>query len=177
MTIECERSVELLTQSADSENAAERRIAADHAATCSSCRSAVEAVQYLRAEGLSPVPRLRAEAFAQAVDREDRRAGVGDLFDDDERIFGRAFAGDLEQAEAAALVGKGQPLDGDGAGVRRRGGQKEQRDAEPAPAAHALTIRERSRPVKRRRRGRFGLTGLVGGPYCRRPLSVLEGDA
>ena len=67
MTIECERAVELLTQSADSENAAERRIAADHAATCSSCRSAVEAVQYLRAEGLSPVPRLRAEAFAQAM--------------------------------------------------------------------------------------------------------------
>ena len=67
MTIKCERAVELLTQSADSENAVERRIAAEHAATCSACRSAVEAVQHLRAEGLSPVPRLRAEAFAQAM--------------------------------------------------------------------------------------------------------------
>jgi hypothetical protein len=67
MNIKCERAVELLTQSADNENAAERRIAAEHAATCSACRSAVEAVQYLRAEGLSPVPRLRTEAFAQAM--------------------------------------------------------------------------------------------------------------
>jgi anti-sigma factor RsiW len=67
MTIKCERAVDLLTQSADSENAVERRVAAEHAALCSACRSAVEAVQYLRAEGLSPVPRLRAEAFAQAM--------------------------------------------------------------------------------------------------------------
>jgi anti-sigma factor RsiW len=67
MKIECERAVELLTQSADSENAAERRVAAEHAAACDACRYAVEAVQYLRAEGLSAVPRMRGEAFAHAM--------------------------------------------------------------------------------------------------------------
>lgn len=67
MRIKCERAVELLTQSADSENAAERRVAAEHAATCDSCRCAVEAVQYLRAEGLSAVPHLRGEAFTLAM--------------------------------------------------------------------------------------------------------------
>jgi anti-sigma factor RsiW len=67
MKIKCERAVELLTQSADSENAAERRVAAEHAAACDACRYAVEAVQYLRAEGLSAVPRMRGEAFAHAM--------------------------------------------------------------------------------------------------------------
>ena len=85
MTIKCERAVELLTQSADSENAVERRIAAEHAAACSACRSAVEAVQCLRAEGLSPVPRLRAEAFTHAMavatkDRTPRVARVATFF-------------------------------------------------------------------------------------------------
>ena len=67
MKIKCERAVELLTQSADSENAEERRVAAEHAATCEACRCAVEAVQYLRAESLSAVPRLRGEVFAHAM--------------------------------------------------------------------------------------------------------------
>jgi len=77
MSIECGRAVELLTQSADSGNAAERRVAAEHAATCTACRGAVEAVQYLREEGLSPVPRIRAEAFAQAMAAATKRAAPG----------------------------------------------------------------------------------------------------
>ncbi|HEY7673099.1 MAG TPA: hypothetical protein VIC71_12855 [Gammaproteobacteria bacterium] len=103
MTMKCERAVELLTQSADSENAVERRMAAEHAATCSACRSAVEAVQYLRAEGLSPVPRLRAEAFAQAMavatkDRAARTARVPTF------LSGLALGAALAAAIAIAIV-------------------------------------------------------------------------
>ena len=74
MSINCERAVELLTQAVESGNAAERRIAAEHAATCSSCRDALEAVQYLRAESLAPVPLMRAEVFAQAIAIATKRA-------------------------------------------------------------------------------------------------------
>jgi anti-sigma factor RsiW len=103
MTMKCERAVELLTQSADSENAVERRMAAEHAATCSACRSAVEAVQYLRAEGLSPVPRLRAEAFAQAMavatkDRAARTARVPTF------LSGLALGAALAAGIAIAIV-------------------------------------------------------------------------
>jgi hypothetical protein len=74
MNITCERAVELLTQSADSGNAVERRIAAEHAVTCVDCRGAVEAVQYLRAEGLTAVPGFRAAAFAEAIAAATKRA-------------------------------------------------------------------------------------------------------
>jgi hypothetical protein len=67
LNINCEKAVELLTQSADSENAIERRMAADHAVTCAACRGAVEAVQFLRAESLAPVPRMRVAAFVEAI--------------------------------------------------------------------------------------------------------------
>jgi hypothetical protein len=78
MNITCERAVELLTQSADSGNAVERRIAAEHAVTCLECRGAVEAVQYLRAEGLAAVPGFRAAAFAEAIAAATRRATSGE---------------------------------------------------------------------------------------------------
>jgi hypothetical protein len=59
--------VELLTQSVDSGNAVERRMAAEHAVYCPACRGAVEAVEFLRAESLAPVPRMRVAAFVEAI--------------------------------------------------------------------------------------------------------------
>jgi anti-sigma factor RsiW len=73
LNINCERAVELLTQSADSGNAAERRLAAEHAMACPACRGAVEAVQFLREESLAPAPRLRAAAFAEAIAAATKR--------------------------------------------------------------------------------------------------------
>jgi hypothetical protein len=67
MSMKCERAVDLLTLSADSCTAEERRLAAEHAMACADCRSAVTAVHALRAEGLTAVPPPRAGAFERVV--------------------------------------------------------------------------------------------------------------
>lgn len=65
--MKCEIAVELLTQSADRRTAEERRSAADHAARCEECRSTMEAVRWLGAEGLVAVPPPSAGAFERAM--------------------------------------------------------------------------------------------------------------
>jgi hypothetical protein len=54
--MKCERAVELVTGSADSAVAEERRRATEHAAACAECRDAVAAVHALRMASLESVP-------------------------------------------------------------------------------------------------------------------------
>ena len=65
--MKCERAVELLTQSPGRSTADGRRLAAEHAATCEDCRSAIEAVHRLRGESLARVPAPRTGAFERAL--------------------------------------------------------------------------------------------------------------
>jgi hypothetical protein len=57
----------LLTQSPGRSTADGRRLAAEHAASCEDCRSAIEAVHRLRGESLTRVPAPRAGAFELAL--------------------------------------------------------------------------------------------------------------
>jgi len=63
----CERVVTLLTGSIDDASAAERRVAAEHAATCPDCRDAVTAVHALRLSGLAPFPAAPPGAVDRAL--------------------------------------------------------------------------------------------------------------
>jgi hypothetical protein len=65
--VNCERVVALLTGPIDDASAAERRIAAGHAATCPECRDAVTAVHALRLSSLAPLPTAPPGAVDRAL--------------------------------------------------------------------------------------------------------------
>jgi hypothetical protein len=65
----CEQAVELLTGPVEPANAAERRLATEHAAVCADCRGAVVSVHALRVLSLMPVAASPEGAFRRALDR------------------------------------------------------------------------------------------------------------
>ena len=79
----CERAVELLAGPVEHASAADRRLAAEHAAVCDDCRGAVVSVHALRALSLMPVAEAPEDGLRRALDRatapviRERAAGRG----------------------------------------------------------------------------------------------------
>jgi hypothetical protein len=71
----CEQAVELLTGTVEPGNAADRRLATEHAADCADCRDAVVSVHALRVLSLMPTAKTPEGAFCRAMTRTTEPAG------------------------------------------------------------------------------------------------------